>query len=150
MQLKIKKLEADAQLPAYATEGAACFDIRAWLTPSIRWKGVVVGAGMQRHINTGLAFEVPEGHVMLVYSRSGHGFKNQVRLSNSVGVIDSDYRGELLVSLHCDSSVSMLVNHGDRIAQAMILPVPLVELVEAQELSETVRGANGGGSTGVK
>ncbi len=103
-------------------------------------------------INTGLAFEVPEGYVMMVYSRSGHGFKNGVRLANCVGVIDSDYRGELLVKLTKDvtsfNSNPFPIKNGDRIAQAMLIPVPQVTFTQVSELSETKRGDGGGGSTG--
>ena len=85
---------------------------------------------------------------MLVYSRSGHGFKHGVRLANSVGVIDSDYRGEVSIGLRNDSPLRFDYKAGDRLAQAMILPVPMVELVEVEELSDTERGTGGFGSTG--
>lgn len=99
--------------------------------------------------STGLAFEVPEDHVMLIFSRSGHGFKNDVRLSNCVGVIDSDYRGELKVKLTCDKiGWGLEVNAGDRVAQGMIIPVAKVSFEEVSELSETVRGTKGFGSSG--
>ena len=140
-QLRVKLLSESALLPVYATEGAACFDLHATDT-------LGVPAGRARAVPTGLAFEVPADHVMLVFSRSGHGFKNGVRLSNSVGVIDSDYRGEVQVKLHNDSATDFIVAHGDRIAQAMILPVARFELVQADELSDTARGAGGLGSTG--
>lgn len=141
MQLKYKKLHPDAIAPRYATEGAACFDIAAL-------NGELVMPKQPAEIATGLSFEVPSGYVMLVFSRSGHGFKYGVRLANCVGVIDSDYRGELMVKLTSDDGELMRVFAGDRIAQAMIIPIPSVELVEADELSETARGVNGLGSTG--
>ncbi len=97
---------------------------------------------------TGLAFEVPHGHVLKVFSRSGHGFKYGVRLANGTGIIDSDYRGELMVCLKNDGPEPMVVHHGDRITQAMLVPIPQVELIEVQELSDTERGAGGFGSTG--
>ncbi|BCP56293.1 deoxyuridine 5'-triphosphate nucleotidohydrolase [Kaistia sp. 32K] len=146
MQVKVKKLHESAVLPHHATTGAACFDL------------VALGDGVphpkDQHgwiFSTGLAFEIPFGYVMLVFSRSGHGFKEATRLSNCVGVIDSDYRGELKVALRFDASGDhrcAKLRDGDRIAQAMILPIPMVQLVEADELSSTERGAGGFGSTG--
>lgn len=145
MQVKINKLHPDAVIPKYATPGAACFDLHASLT----WGTCVVSLDEPEVIDTGLAFEIPQDHVMLIFSRSGHGFKNDVRLANCVGVIDSDYRGEVKVKLTCDSQDNILrVNHGDRIAQAMILPAQQVSFLEVDELSDTERGADGFGSTG--
>jgi dUTP pyrophosphatase len=151
MQVKIKKLNSDAIVPKYATAGAACFDIHTNESGVVTTSDPVV-------FSTGLSFEVPEGYVMLVFSRSGHGFKNNTRLSNCVGVIDSDYRGELKVKLNMDLYMkgrsihmdSLKVEKGDRIAQAMLVPYPKVELIETQELSDTERGTGGLGSTGVK
>jgi dUTP pyrophosphatase len=144
MNIKVKKLSPLAQLPEYATAGAACFDI------ATVDDNVDIRPGSWAVLGTDLAFEIPTGHVMLVYSRSGHGFKNGIRLANSVGVIDSDYRGELKVKLHNDSSRVFSVNRGDRIAQAMIVLVPQVTIDAVEELSNTDRGAGGFGSTGVK
>lgn len=141
MQLKIKKLHLDAILPRYQTDGAACFDLHS--VESGR-----VPANSATAFRTGLAAEVPPGHVMLIYSRSGHGFKNSLRLVNAVGVIDSDYRGEIAVKIRNDSPVSFAFHAGDRIAQAMILQLPHVDIFEVGELSETERGAGGFGSTG--
>ena len=140
MELKVKRLHKDAALPEYATEGAACFDLRT------------ISGGVVKFTNTfrtGLVFEVPDDHVMLVFSRSGHGFKNDMRLANCVGVIDSDYRGEVMVKLTSDNSIN-IIEKGDRIAQALVIPVKQVSFVECDELSETVRGDSGLGSTGVK
>jgi dUTP pyrophosphatase len=149
MRLNVKKLHPEAAIPAYATAGAACFDLHALVEDDIHGDGaLVMRPDAQAVIRTGLAFQVPDGHVMLVYSRSGHGFKNSVRLSNATGVIDSDYRGEVQVALHNDGRARFTVRHGDRIAQAMIVPVPQVELVECQDLTLTARGAGGLGSTG--
>lgn len=139
MQVKVKKLHPDAILPQYATSGAACFDLHA-LTESL-----VIGPVT---LDTGLSFEIPQGYAMMVYSRSGHGFKHGVRLVNCVGVIDSDFRGSVMVRLIADGSGSLVIRKGDRIAQAMIIPVPKVELIEADDLSDTTRGAGGFGSTG--
>jgi dUTP pyrophosphatase len=143
MNIKVKTLSAQAQLPTYATAGAACFDIA---TTS---DSVDITPGSSAVLKTDLSFEIPEGHVMMVYSRSGHGFKNGVRLANGTGVIDSDYRGELMVKLHNDGNRVFSVNRGDRIAQAMIVPVTQVIFDAVDELSDTARGTGGFGSTGV-
>lgn len=141
LKIKIKKLHPDAIVPAYASSGAACFDLHA-LIPN--------NAPTQPALRTGLAFEVPAGHVMLIFSRSGHGFNHSVRLANCVGVIDSDYRGEVMVKLVQDyaDSKPLVVRHGDRIAQAMLVPNPRVHFEVTSELADTDRGAGGFGSTG--
>ena len=146
MQLKIKKLHPDAVIPKYATPGSACFDLHA------------VDCGQQTPVwgcqpvtfRTGLSFEIPTGYAIKIYSRSGHGFKNAVRLSNVVGIIDSDFRGEVMVRLTCDDAQLdvLRVNPGDRIAQAMLVPVEQVEFLEVDDLSSTSRGSGGFGSTG--
>lgn len=147
MNLKIKKLDPAAILPTYATPGAACFDLYALPSSS---EGAMVRVGEPCTIPTGLAFEVPEGHVMLIFSRSGHGFNSDTRLANCVGVIDSDYRGEVKVKLTRDQSGADALNFkpGDRVAQAMVIPVQQVAFTEVSELSATERGAGGFGSTG--
>jgi dUTP pyrophosphatase len=145
MLLKIKKTHPDAIIPKYATAGAACFDLHAieadWFTPHPTDKHAAI-------FRTGLAVEVPAGWVMKIYSRSGHGFNQGMRLSNCVGIIDSDYRGEIRVSLRADGEACAKVRDGDRIAQAMLEPAPQCMFVEVDELSETQRGAGGFGSTG--
>lgn len=146
MKIKVKQLHQDAILPRHATPGAACFDLHAIVDNDIGADAVLPGCFYT--FRTGLAFEVPAGHVMLVYSRSGHGFKHGVRLANGTGVIDSDYRGEVMVCMKNDGPEPLTVMHGDRIAQAMVIPVPAVELVEADDLTDTQRGAGGFGSTG--
>lgn len=157
MKVKIKKLRPDAVIPTYGSAGAACFDLAVPYRHLIDTK--YLHAGDTLVIPTGLAFEIPEGHVMFVFSRSGHGFKHNVRLANCVGVIDSDYRGEVMVKLTADiddgdevplSAVNaMKIKPGDHIAQAMIVPFPRVEVfMVVDELSETERGAGGLGSTG--
>lgn len=155
MKLKLKKLHPDAQVPRYATPGSANFDLHAIIegesktdkAGQVQPPSVTVSPGNQVIVRTGLAFEVPPGWVLAVYSRSGHGFKDSVRMSNSVGQIDSDYRGEVMVALHNDSRKRFTVKHGDRIAQARLEPAPRVEFEWAAELSPTAR-AGGFGSTG--
>lgn len=152
MQVKVKKMFEDVQLPEYATPGSACFDIRANIRQE-EYDATAVVFKRKCIIGTGLKFEIPEQHVMLVFSRSGHGFKDDMRLANCVGVIDSDYRGELKVKLtkdNCDKEFNDLttIKNGERIAQAMIIPYEQVEFVLADELSSTERGEGGLGSTG--
>lgn len=154
--LKVKRVHPDAIIPQYQKDGDACFDLHcihgALLGPSEHHG--LDGKGQAVEFNTGLAFEVPEGYVMLIYSRSGHGFNHGVRLSNCVGVIDSGYRGEVRVKLHLDVQVHWKegrhygVMAGDRIAQAMLLPIPMVRFIEVDELSDSERGEGGMGSTG--
>ena len=144
-KIKIKRLNPNAQLPTYGSAGAACFDLYAAPADGIAELTSSTGSAV---IETGLSFEVPADHVMLVFSRSGHGFKDNTRLANCVGVIDSDYRGEVKVKLTRDDGGLINVKAGDRIAQAMILPVKQVQFFEVDELSETERGAGGLGSTG--
>ncbi len=145
LRMRVKRLNADAIVPQYATPGAACFDLHSTDQGMVSKDAALV-------LGTGLAFEIPQDHVMLIFSRSGHGFKNDVRLSNCVGVIDSDYRGEVKVKLAKDGPDGirgvMSVEKGERIAQAMVIPVQRVVLECADDLSATERGDGGFGSTG--
>ena len=143
LQVKIKPIHPGAVIPKYATPGAAAFDLCAICD------GVVeILPGASAVFRTGLTFEFPNTHVMLINSRSGHGFKSGVRLVNSQGVIDSDYRGELAVGLFNGGKDAFYVSNGDRIAQAMMMEVPSVEFLVVDELGETQRGTGGFGSTG--
>lgn len=141
MKLKVKKLHPDAVIPTYATSGAACFDLHA-----VDFEGENKTDSLV--IKTGLAFEIPDGWQMLIFSRSSHGFKHNVRLANCVGVIDSDYRGEVKVKLTADFGWNLSIFKGDRIAQAQLIPVHRVTFEEVSELTETERGNGGFGSTG--
>lgn len=143
MQVKLKKISPLAVTPFYASAGAACFDLVAAIDHP-----VTINPHSSENLGTGLCFELPEGYVMLVYSRSGHGFKSHLRFVNCVGVIDSDYRGEVRVGLANDGITPYIVQPGERIAQAMVIPCPQVNLVEVNELSSTERGTGGFGSTG--
>lgn len=147
IQVKVKKLHEDARLPTYATDGSGCFDIYNAEEHYRPCSSKELYTDVSRVYKTNLAFEVPEGHVMLVFSRSGHAFHNDIRLANCVGVIDSDYRGELLIKLKCDG-IGRTIYPGDAIAQALIVPIPRVEFVLSDTLSSTERGAGGFGSTG--
>lgn len=140
--VNIVKTHPDAIVPFYGTLGAACFDL--YSTES----ATVLPQCGSKFIGTGLTFEIPSGYVMLVYSRSGHGFKNDIRLCNSVGVIDSDYRGQVMVKLHNDGNESYEVAKGERIAQGMIVPYNKVSFTVTESLTDTERGVGGFGSTG--
>lgn len=156
VHVKIKKIHPSAIIPKYQTDGAACFDLHVLFDTEDHEEYLTEWSS--KSFRTGLTFEIPKDHVMLIYSRSGHGFKNDIRLSNCVGVIDSDYRGEIQIKLKCDDREAhfngirkpLLIKHGDRIAQAMIIKLPQVVLMEVvdEELSETNRGNGGFGSTG--
>ena len=142
MMLCYKKMSPNARVPQQSSLDAACFDLFA-AHPAL------IPAGEAGTVDTGLAFDIPIGHAMMVYSRSGMGFKHGVRLSNCVGVIDADYRGSVYIRLHNDSPYEFRVEAGDRIAQAMVIQVPYsYEFYETDNLSETLRGAGGMGSTG--
>lgn len=146
MKLRIQKTHPAAQVPEYATDGAACFDLCAILDAPTN----IIGSVPQT-IRTGLAFEIPDGYAMLIFSRSGAGFKSDTRLANCVGVIDSDYRGEVMVRLTRDQTTKsspMFVANGDRIAQACLVAVPRVTFEACEQLTLTDRGAGGFGSTG--
>ena len=138
--MKVKlKLGEGAKIPTYGTKGSACFDIYA--------TDVNVKADNLYEYSTGLYFEIPDGYVLMVYSRSGHGFKHQTRLSNCVGVIDSDYRGELKVQLVEDGRNFDWGDLSKAIAQGMVIPIDQVEFDITDSLSETERGSGGFGST---
>lgn len=156
MQVKVKRLHPNATLPEYATDGSGCFDLRAMTVDSAFLLGQIIEHDSPVVCSTGLAFEIPQGHVMLLFSRSGHAFKQNIRLANCVGVIDSDYRGEVKVKLtkdddwhdHLETAPVDLISPGERIAQGLILPIPHIEFIESDELSDTARGEGGFGSTG--
>ncbi len=145
INVKIKKLSPSAVVPEYATSGAAALDLRYCGEDEL-----TVPAGEVRSVPTGLAIEAPEGTVAVVCARSGLAFKRGIGLCNGIGVIDSDYRGEICVGLINHGSEPFSVAPGDRIAQLMFMPVYSARLIEAAELDETERGEGGFGSTGVK
>lgn len=145
MKLKIKKLNEAAVLPSYGTEYSAGADLYALLDAPI-----TVASGESVLVHTGIAMEIPVGYVGLIFARSGLATKRGLAPSNKVGVIDSDYRGEIMVSLHNHSSVSATVEPGERIAQLAIVPFLKADFELTDELSDTVRGDGGFGSTGKK
>jgi dUTP pyrophosphatase len=141
MKVKIKKVHEYAKMPTYATDGAACFDLYAAAVKDATDDTVTY--------DTGLQFEIPQGYAMMIYSRSGHGFNKGISLANRVGVIDSDYRGNVLIKLEsAQTQTSEFPDWGERIAQAMIIPVQRNEFEFVDELSDTERADGGFGSTG--
>lgn len=146
MKLNFKKLNENAVMPTYGSEFAAGADLYA----CTNGETVVIESGETKLIKTGLAMEIPEGYAGLIYARSGIANKRGLAPSNKVGVIDSDYRGEIMVSLHNHSNETQSIADGERIAQMVITPFLKVEYNEVEEISETVRGAGGFGSTGKK
>lgn len=144
MQLKIKKTDPRAVLPSRATPGSAGMDLRALLDEPL-----AVPPGGRVSVPTGVAIGLPSPETVgLVYARSGLAVKHGLALSNGVGVIDSDYTGELRVGLVNLSDATYTIEPGERIAQLVIAPVLLPEIVETDELEQTARGAGGFGSTG--
>ena len=143
--IRVKKLNDRAILPTYGSVEAAGADLYACLeeTVSIAPRETVL-------IHTGLALEIPSGYVGLIYARSGLATKRGLAPANKVGVIDADYRGEVMVALYNQSDAVQTVAHGERIAQLVIAPFLSAEFEEVEELSDTVRGAGGFGSTGRK
>ena len=143
--VNIKKLKANAALPVYSSAAAAGADLRACLE-----EDVIIRPGKTEMISTGLAMEVPEGYAGLIYARSDLASKRGLAPANKVGVIDSDYRGEIMVALHNHSEEAAVISHGERIAQLIITPYLTAEFTEKEVLEETERGFGGFGSTGIK
>ena len=143
MNVKIKLLREGAALPKYATDGAAGADLCALLDAP-----VTVAPGATEKIPTGLSIELPLGYAAFVYARSGTATKRGLAPANKVGVIDSDYRGEIFVALHNHSNEPQEVTCGERIAQLVIAPVVRADFEIADSLDDTARGGGGFGSTG--
>ncbi|MBE6779217.1 MAG: dUTP diphosphatase [Ruminococcaceae bacterium] len=143
--VRFLKLDKRAIAPTYGSEWAAGADLYALMdTP------VTLAAGETALIHTGIAVEIPEGYVGLVCARSGLATKRGLAPANKVGVIDADYRGEIMVALHNHGSLHQTIDDGERIAQLVIVPYLTAEYTEATELSDTVRGEGGFGSTGTR
>lgn len=144
-KVNIKKLSPDAVIPTYGSEFSAGADLYACVEGS-----VTVNPGQTLLVKTGIAMEIPEGYAGLIYARSGLATKKGLAPANKVGVIDSDYRGEIMVALYNHSQVPATVENGERIAQIVITPFLKADFTESEELSDTKRGAGGFGSTGTK
>ena len=145
MNVKIKKLKENAILPLYMTPGAAAADLFACLE-----NDVTLMPGERASVPTGIAISPERTDIVaLIFGRSGFGIKKGVTLANSVGVVDSDYRGEIRVCLINHGEEPFTVRYGDRIAQIMFVPIELASFVPVEDLDETERGEGGFGSTGV-
>ena len=144
-KVKIKKIREDAVIPTYGTEFAAGADLYAALDEVI-----VLEPGETKLIKTGVSIEVPTGYAGLIYARSGLASKKGLAPANKVGVVDSDYRGEIMVALHNHSNEKREIEPKERIAQFVITPYLKADFEEVKELEETDRGSNGFGSTGTK
>ena len=144
--IKIKKLNENAIIPQKATEGSAGADLYACIDQPL-----TIAPGSLVMVPTGIALELPEtGLAAFLFARSGLGVKHGITLSNGVGVVDSDYRGEICVGLCNVSKETYTIQPNERIAQMVVMPVVCVDLAEVQELSNTDRGEGGFGSTGKK
>ena len=144
-EMNIKKLKENATVPTYGSACAAGADLYACEDGAI-----TVPAGGTVLVHTGIAMAIPEGYVGLIYARSGLATKRGLAPANKVGVIDSDYRGEIMVALHNHSNNEQTVESGERIAQIVFTPYATAEFSVVDELDSTDRGAGGFGSTGRK
>ncbi len=145
MIVKIKKLNQNAKMPTYGSPYSAGADLYACIDNEI-----TIAPNQTVLVKTGLSMELSEGYVALIYARSGLASKRGLAPANKVGVVDSDYRGEIMVALHNHSTVPQTVATDERIAQMVITPYITAEFTEADSLSDTVRGEGGFGSTGTK
>ena len=143
--MNIKKLNENAIVPTYGSAYAAGADLYA-----CEGGEVTIEAGETKLIHTGIAMEIPEGLVGLIYARSGLACKRGLAPANKVGVVDADYRGEVMVALHNHSDAVQRISAGERIAQLVVAPFLKAEFEESESLSDTVRGEGGFGSTGRK
>ena len=142
--VKIKKLNENAIIPTYGSPYSAGADLYSAMDE------LTIAPHTTFLVKTGIAFELPIGFAGLIYARSGLASKRGLAPANKVGVIDCDYRGEVMVALHNHTDAPQTVAKGERIAQLVITPYVVADFEEADELSETVRGEGGFGSTGTK
>lgn len=142
-QIKFKKIRSSAKIPSYATEGAAAVDLSAAIEEAI-----TLAPSERRLIPTGIAISIPKNTVAILSARSGLSYKKGITAANGIGVIDSDYRGEIFFSAINLSDETYTIEPGERIAQLMLMPVYTMSLLECNTLDETERGAGGFGSTG--
>ncbi len=144
-KIAVKKLNENAILPTYGSEFSAGADLYALCDEDILFL-----PGETKFVHTGLAMEIPEGYAGLIYARSGLACKRGLAPANKVGVVDADYRGEVMVALHNHSDAVQRISAGERIAQLVVAPFLKAEFEESESLSDTVRGEGGFGSTGRK
>ena len=143
MRIQVKKLRPDAKLPTRGSAAAAGYDLYACVDGP-----VTIAPGTNEKIGTGLALAVPEGWFGAIFARSGLASKQGLRPANCVGVCDSDYRGEYIIPVFNDSDTPRVIAPGDRIAQLIVMPFAAAEFDVVDELADTLRGADGFGSTG--
>lgn len=141
--VRVKRLRNGARLPSYGSYEAAGADLYACLEESIS-----IDPGTTAFVPIGIALEVPKGCAGLIYARSGMACKRGLAPANKVGVIDSDYRGEVMVALYNHGSIPQIVENGERVAQLVITPVLMPAYEDADDLDVTIRGKGGFGSTG--
>ena len=144
-KVNIKKLNPNAVIPTYGSEFSAGADLYACIE-----EGITILPNETKLIKTGLSLEIPEGYAGLIYARSGLASKKGLAPANKVGVVDADYRGEVMVALHNHSEAAASVEPKERIAQLVIAPFLKADFNEVDELTDTVRGSGGFGSTGTK
>ncbi|MBQ7718735.1 MAG: dUTP diphosphatase [Clostridia bacterium] len=145
MKINFKKLDKNAIVPTYGSPFSAGADLYA-----LAGDKITVQPGETVMIHTGIALEIPEGYGGFVFARSGLATKRGLAPANKVGVIDADYRGEVMVSIYNQSAEPQTIDGGERIAQLVIMPFLAAEFTETDELSDTQRGTGGFGSTGSK
>ena len=145
MKIRVKKLDEHAVLPTRGSVDAAGYDLYVKTT-----EDTVIPPHETVMIGTGLAMEIPQGYFGAIFARSGLACKSGLRPANCVGVVDSDYRGEIMVALHNHSNEDITIESGERVAQMVIAPYIFAEYEEVSELEDTVRGEGGFGSTGTK
>lgn len=143
--VRIKKLKENAVVPTYGSEFAAGADLYAAVEES-----VTIAPSETKLIPTGIAMEIPVGYAGFIYARSGLASKKGLAPANKVGVVDADYRGEVMVALHNHGKTEQTIEAGERIAQMVIAPFITANFIESETLEDTVRGAGGFGSTGTK
>jgi len=146
MQVNIMRMFDDAIVPTFGSDGAAGADLYARIDNERHMQAIYPNSTQM--ISTGICMEIPEGYVGLVFSRSGLATKQGLSLANCVGVIDSDYRGEIKIALHNHSDSIRKVKHGERVAQIVLVPFLKPVFHEQDSLSDTARGEDGFGSTG--
>ena len=145
MKINIKKLYADAVIPTRGSIEAAGYDLYAYIDNEI-----IIKSHETIMIGTGISLEIPDGYFGAIYARSGLASKKNLRPANCVGVIDSDYRGEIKIPLFNDSNLDQTIDKKERVAQIVIMPYLNIEFNEVDELSKTSRDQSGFGSTGLK
>ena len=144
-KIKVKKIDERATLPTYGTEISAGADLYALSDGAVE-----IAPHETKFMHTGLSMEIPSGYVGFVCARSGIALKRGLAPANKVGVVDSDYRGEIMVAIHNHTNEKQVIENGERVAQIIILPYLAAEYVESDSLSDTQRGEGGFGSTGNK